>query len=686
MSLEKLRELPLSREARLALLEDLEASPLPRTPLPQVLGEMAELRLRACEEAYQCQAWSEALEHHDRLLDLVGRLVALAPGQGEVFWGRYGLLLAFFTGAVHGEVTSEVVDVKERAPRADLAWQMAQRLRRAAELPIQPPDWLAVLEEQLVRQGLLLHADLVEQHTAVGGLPFAELHQRALDLSLHLQNLLDPTPEWLEQMLRRLIERQVNAVLAVDPPEPEQLAKLLANLERLPVDKDRSEAFAVALTRTRLSLDLLAPELGLSADPAGSGPVAERASAPVDAAEDAPTLEIPAIAEEPRVAEDAPTLELPAIPEEPWEVKDSPILKIPAIPEEPGVAELVWLEDGVEAASLVQLNLRPLLEAPFEQIDEALDEFCCHLPKGSRALQAAPALTRSLEPRWRTGQRLEAPAFERLAYLAGSWQRRLAERLEPLPQHDWRYGLLVELATGELDVLLPLLAAPQELEPLMAQLRREHHQGALWQQRQEVPWMQCPSPLEALRRLHVEEGFYARSHPPMESLRSWGREVVLALSEAELWTDDAGCLGRWLAVVQELVLSQQGPVPELGRPPQPEQLLIDLGGLELVYVGDGAAAVQEAHRAGHCFRGQPFGLRVMEGPESRWPARPSGGFEQSLAVLLESVDALYRQRPFDVLLADCGAYRLPLLRAVQQRYGVAAMSSGRPMAKWLVGS
>jgi hypothetical protein len=47
------------------------------------------------------------------------------------------------------------------------------------------------------------------------------------------------------------------------------------------------------------------------------------------------------------------------------------------------------------------------------------------------------------------------------------------------------------------------------------------------------------------------------------------------------------------------------------------------------------------------------------------------------------VDALYRLRPFDVLLADCGAYRLPLLRAVHQRYGVAAMSSGRPMARWL---
>ena len=650
LSLEKLRELPLSREERLALLEELEAAPPPGTPLVEVLGEMAELRLRACEEAYQGQAWSEALEHHDRLLDLVGRLVALAPGQRDVFWNRYGELLAFFTVAVHGEVTSEGGDATERALRADLAWRMAQRLRRAGDLPIQPPDWLAVHEEQLVRQGVLLHADLVEPNAPVADPPFGELHQRALDLSLHLQQLLDPTPEWLEQMLRRLIERQVSAVLAVDPPEPEQLAGLLANLEKLPAGEDRSEAFAVALTLARLSLDQLTPESAGGADPDEPHPAADGAAAPLQATEAAPAA------------------------------------KVPAIAKEPGVVELVWLEDGEEEATPLQLNLHPLLEVAFEQIDEALEDFCWHLPRGSRALPAATALSRALEPRWRTGQRLEAPAFERLAYLAGSWQRRLAERLEPLPQHDWRYGLLVELATGELDVLLPLLAAPQQLEPVMAQLRREHHQDALWQQRQEVPWMQCPPPLEALRRLHVEEGFYARGHPPMESLRSWGREVVLALREAELWTDDAGCLGRWLAVAQELVLAQQGPVPELGRPPLPEQLLVELGGLELVYVGDGAAAVQEAHRAGRCFRGQPFGLRVMEGPESRWPARPSGGFEQSLAVLLESVDALYRQRPFDVLLADCGAYRLPLLRAVQQRYGVAAMSSGRPMKQWLMGS
>ena len=195
--------------------------------------------------------------------------------------------------------------------------------------------------------------------------------------------------------------------------------------------------------------------------------------------------------------------------------------------------------------------------------------------------------------------------------------------------------------------------------------------------------MQIPPPLEALRRLHVEQGFYAGSHQPMESLSSWGRELILAIGEAELWTDDSGCLGRWLAVAQELVVTETGTLPELGRPPAPEQLLGELGGLEVVYAGDEAMAVQEAHRAGHCFRGEPFGLRVLETPASRWPARPADGFEQSLEVLLEHVEALYRQRPFAVLLADCGAYRLPLLRAVHQRYGVAAISSGRPMAGWL---
>jgi hypothetical protein len=263
-----------------------------------------------------------------------------------------------------------------------------------------------------------------------------------------------------------------------------------------------------------------------------------------------------------------------------------------------------------------------------------------------------------------------------LAILAASWQRRLGERLEPLPLLDWQHSLLLELGATELAVLLPLQAAPTSLEPALAELRREHHNQVFWQQRQELPWMQCVPPLEALRRWHVEEGYYARAHAPLDELRGWGEAAAQTLLQAELWTDNAACLGLWLAVAQELVLRHGQPLPPLGAPPVPAQLLAELGGLEVLYAGERAAAVQEAHRQGELFRGAPFGLRVLEPPASRWPARPAGGFGDSLAVLLEVVDGLYRQRPFAVLLADCGAYRLPLLQAAHQRYGVAAQSAG----------
>ena len=605
-----------------------------------VIGELAELRLRCCEEAYQRRAWDEALEHHDALLELVSRLASLAPERSDRFWARYGELLAFLTAAVHGAVMPQSPDPPERALRAELFWQLVLRLCHASTLPIAAPDWLAVHEQQLVQHGAMLWCDLLEEGTAVRGLPPERVRQRALELLLRLEQLLDPAPDWVLSMALALVEGQAREVLEEARPTPERLADLLTTLEKLPVRGDRRDALVTALTRARLSLELLAPELVPS--PPG-GALQPAAQAPPDQE------------------------------------------RVPATPEIPGMAELVLLPPGAPASPL-QLDLRPLLQAEFTQIEEALDAFCWHLPKGSRARPAVAALPLALEPLWRAGQRLEAMGFERLAYLASSWQRRLSDRLEPLPVQDWRYGLLVELAAGELDVLAPLLTTPQQLEGVLAELRREHHNADFWRQRQELPWMQIPPPLEALRRLHVEQGFYAGSHQPMESLRSWGRELLLAIGEAELWTDDSGCLGRWLAVAQELVVTQRGSLPALGCPPAPEQLLGELGGLEVVYVGDDAMAVQAAHSAGHCFRGEPFGLRVLETPASRWPARPADGFEQSLAVLLESVEALYRQRPFAVLLADCGAYRLPLLRAVHQRYGVAAISSGRPMAGWLTSS
>ncbi len=598
----------------------------------QVTAEEAELRLRCCEHAFTASEWLEAFEHHDALLELVDGLARALPDQETTFWNRYGELLAALTAAVHEAVNSNSLNPPPEPLRAELCWRLAYRLKLGHDLPFEPPAWLLVLEQQLVQDGAAYWSAFLEAMDTDSGAPDPQrARRRAFALLLRLNQLLAPGPAWVLQQARGHLAAEAEVLLSQANPPPVDLVWLSTSLEHLPLEQElHAQQRAVLLTRARLVIELLDPALS----PLTAPPAADASS----------------------VAE----------------------VKQP----EPAAAELVLLEAG-QTAEAWQLDLAPLLTAELEAIEAAMDDFVWHLPRGSRARPAAPALLAVLDPAWKTGLRLSPVALERLAYLAAVWQRRLADKLEPLPTIDWQYSLLIELDSTELAVLQPLLASPESLAPALAELRREHHNPTFWDQRLELPWMQCPPPLEALRRLHVEQGYYARANQPLDELVQWGQEMTQALLSAELWTDDAGSLGLWLAVAQELVGQCKGTCPPFGLPPAPDQLLGEWAGLEVVYVGDQAEAVQAAHRAGRCFRGDPFGLRALPTPGSRWPARPAGSFQESLLLLLEAVDGLYRQRPFAVLLADCGAYRLPLMRAVHQRYGVAALSSGRPLATWL---
>ncbi|MEI8249943.1 MAG: hypothetical protein WCF98_02095 [Synechococcus sp. ELA057] len=627
--MDRLRQLPLTPEARLQLLQELVAACSAESPdrLPLV-GELAELCSQGCEASLQREAWADALHHFDLLQVAVEELATAVPERAEAFWSRSGDLLASLTAAVHPLVVLSCAEPPPLMQRAELAWALCRQLQRASESPMAWPDWLPVLEQQLVQDG----AQHWQTLAAEGGLKGNEARARTLAMLERLTGLVDPVPEWLRQQRRELIEAELLPLLEGDAlHDPEVAAALIARMERFAVPPEVQEAYSTALLRARLALELLhPPETGASATAAA-----------------------------PRVAQ-------------------------PAMAAEPGLAELVWLPSETEATPL-QFDLRPVLEAEAFSLDDALDDFVWHLPRGSSAEPGAAGLQRVLEQQWQQGLRLDPPAFERLAELAVAWQRRLGNRIEALPPLDWTDGLVVELGTTELAVVAAVLRDASALTPALAQMRREHQNAAFWQQRQEIPWMVCLPPLEALRRLHVEEGFYVSGHQPLAEVEAWGQEVTRALLEAALWTDDAGCLGVWLAVGQELVARGLGPLPPLGLPPTADEVLVSFGGQEVVYLGDQAMAVGEAHRAGRCFRGAPFGLRVVEMPSSRWPKRPAGSFSETLAVMLEALDGLYRERPFGVFMADCGAYRLPLLRAVHQRYGIPALSSGRPMATWLKG-
>jgi hypothetical protein len=273
------------------------------------------------------------------------------------------------------------------------------------------------------------------------------------------------------------------------------------------------------------------------------------------------------------------------------------------------------------------------------------------------------------------------PAPEGLEVLEAVWLEEEPEGapIDPLPSVEWRPGaLVVELDALELLVLRHAEAREEALEEALAELRRRHHDGAFWSAPAAPLDPALPDVVEVLRRFQAEAGFYATTHAPLESLRHWARSALQALLLGQVWSADPDTQDLWLT------WGLEGVQDRLRQPPGGRGLLERLGGAEVVVVGQGVEVLQEAHRAGRLFAGGAFGLRCLEVPESRHPHRPAAGFELSLEALVVAVEELYRERPFTVLLAGTGAYRLPLAQAMVGRFGVLAVAAASPLLEWLL--
>ncbi|MCT0206141.1 hypothetical protein, partial [Synechococcus sp. CS-1332] len=248
-----------------------------------------------------------------------------------------------------------------------------------------------------------------------------------------------------------------------------------------------------------------------------------------------------------------------------------------------------------------------------------------------------------------------------------------------LPAVEWRPGaLVVELDELELQLLRHAEGPAEILEEALAELRRRHHDNDFWGAAA-VEAAAEPDALELLRRFELEAGFYTTTQAPLESLRQWARPALQALLQGQVWSNAAATHDLW---------QPWGQPGQRRQPPRGSELLERLGGGEVLLVGEGPEATEallEAHRAGRLFPGGAFGLRCLAVPQSCHPQRPAAGFEYSLEALVTAVEALYQERPFTVLLAGGGAYRLPLAQAMVSRYGVLAMAGATGLAAWLGG-
>ncbi|MEA5423979.1 hypothetical protein [Synechococcus sp. CCY9202] len=620
LPLAQLRALPLAHGALLALLSELHRNPQPSGPIAtaaELLLEIANLTTQQLRRALEERELEQALEALNALQQQVQALVAAQPQKADQYWSRYGELLAQVAVRVHGAVFGTDGEAAlEGEPRAVICWRVSQALEAAASLPLVPPEWLHVYEQQLVQEGALAWRDRTE----------AEAGERSLDQFLRLAELLDPAPEWVTLACRELLQARIEPLLQEAELDGEALELLLKQLARLQVLPERQEAFAAAVLRARLALELIQINRG-----AGR-------------------------------------------PEE-LELVEAEWLDGEANPPDPSTgASALVLGCGLAATEAHSFDLAPFLDGDLEGAAAALESFLERHHGSSRpAAPAAVSLHSGLE---RGGATLPLAGVAVLSQAAHQWQKALENRCQPLPAVEWRQGMVVELEPIELVLLLQLQQQRPALEDALVAMRRRHHDTAFWQAANPEGPMALWSTEAVLREWHRAGGFYASSHAPVESLLRWAQPALAALQQAQGWSTEAS--SQLLA----LPLLQAGCIVAI---PAEDDLAESLGGLEVVYVGARWEGVQRAHRDGQPFVGEAFGLRCLPGPSSCHPLRPAAGFEDSLAECVGAVEQLYLERPFDVLLAECGAYRLPLALAMKQRFGVRTVCGRGSVAQWLQG-
>jgi hypothetical protein len=700
----QLLELPLDSDAkaqlwRLALEQASEAPPGELLPLVVSLA-------RHCGQTSAAAAaegqWALMLEQLEQAVGLYGQLCRLAPERADPARQELGNLIGKLIADLHATVHSEPPPVPEELGL--MCWrgfQLGQTYRR---LQLDLPEWLWHLEEQLVRAGAIGLRELANSKAADGE-GAQRWRRQSLELLLHLGRLHQPCPAWILQASQELLGLEAEVLLAsagADRPDADAFRQLLGWLVRLQLPPEQLAAVQLAAQRASWSLQLL--------DQSRAGREKLPASGPQSASLQS---EHPA---EPSQTRDTPPLAASPPRSSP------PVGAQTADPhqlyESIGLAVEAWLADhpaGLNTQQLVpvlrpgadpvlraegqlQLNLAPLLAFPHvELLDQLVPAFFEPLQQAGRGqeLQLAEphsALWGELTQLWQGDGELSRPQFKGLVYSLALWNRcggsgalEAAALPWTLPVATLQPGQsLLRPGNIELAALQSVLLQRDTLDDLLAEIRRRHHDRD-WMESQRDSWWYDPSDgSENLRRLHTNAGFYASSHAPLESLQRWSQGTLRALLGGPVLFGNASITTMFWPVAQQLA-RQGGQLPALVQWPGDQAFYDFIAGQEVLFVTPLASDVEAHHRTGlafalfHDIRIEPYGLRCLEAPVSVYPNRPDRGFEDSLERTLEQIDRAYRQKPFAVFTAACGAYGLPLCEAVKQRYGVSCVYVGNLM-------
>lgn len=171
---------------------------------------------RCCREALERGDWGLAMERQAVAERTLHRLDEGHPHGSQARWEGYAALVIAIVDRLKPVLIGEAGHSLPDAVRARLYDRVERMLKGYHALPIEPPEWLAVVELQLLQEGAQLWKVLI------GREPRAAEHAQVLFGQLAAR--LDPCPEWVRHQLKNL-ESIGNHLPALDASELEVLLR-----------------------------------------------------------------------------------------------------------------------------------------------------------------------------------------------------------------------------------------------------------------------------------------------------------------------------------------------------------------------------------------------------------------------------------------------------------------------------
>ena len=581
---------------------------------------------RQCsQEALQKGQYLEALSLRREMRMCIDMLFNLPPETAGRMWPIYGTLVNDLLARIYEIVNSNSTCPPPPLPRALICWETHLMLLEHEQLPVEPPDWLLILESHLTQDGALFWFNLIGED--------ADAPHRALKLYERLAYLINPCPEWVALKCDELKQQQPVAECNQEPD---------SNLDSVPHTSIEPKCFvwegdaklnpaAIKENITQWLSKNKSAQKGIQI-----GMTYRPGAAIVNPDSDVLELNLAPLIQ---------SVDL-ALLENCLESFFEPLKKLTSI------GQIEVLEPS--------LSMICSLEALWREGEELnLDQF--------RAITYAVA----------TWNRLSGPGCLGAKLLPTN-----------LPSVDIeQFSLILELDTIELALLQSVQFDSIQLVIALEQLRQEKSRDLTLKERNNQWWFRPVEALENLRRFQQEldfnEGFAST-----QDIRCWGDGALACLTEAiqlkqtALCTNDLSSTWFYLTIAQT-IRSGRDSFSQLYQSIDFRDLYPLIAGKEVLYLGPDSDEVEQHHRSGSSFRLfkdieiKSYSLRCLSTPKQSTSKDSRSSFKKNLESCLEEVQQLHHQRAFTLVLVAAGAYRLPLCQELRRRYDIQCIGFGK---------